>query len=302
MQLAGGTIAYSVAGTGPPLMLIHGLGGTRHTWRHLMTALARTHTTIALDLPGHGESDAPAGNYSFGGHACAVRDLLVALGHPRASIAGHSLGGGIALQIAYQFPERTDRLVLVSSGGLGAEVTPILRAATVPGAGALVAGLSRVPAALTRRLFELVPGLVAPSDARLLSDGLRGLRNSRQRKTLIRTARTVIDWRGQTVTAGRLTSLLGDIPVLVAWGADDTTIPPRHHHALAERVPHAVMVEIAGAGHYPHETAADRLLSAIEGFLATTRPFRYSEERWVELLTQPHDDPPGQLAIGRARG
>jgi pimeloyl-ACP methyl ester carboxylesterase len=303
MQMAGGTIAYSVAGSGPPLMLIHGLGGTRRTWRHLLPVVARTHTAIAPDLPGHGESDAPAGNYSFGGHACAVRDLLLALGHRRASFAGHSLGGGVALQIAYQFPERTDRLVLVSSGGLGAEVTPLLRAATLPGAGAVVAAVSRVPAALTRRLFELVPGLVAPSDARLLSDGLRGLRNGRQRKTFIRTARTVIDWRGQTVTAGRQTSLLGDIPVLVAWGADDTTIPPRHHHALADRVPHAVMVEIPDAGHFPHETAPAQLLSAVEGFLATTRPFRYSEARWVELLTQPHGDETAEpLAADQACG
>jgi pimeloyl-ACP methyl ester carboxylesterase len=302
MRLAGGAMAYAVAGTGPPLVLIHGLGGTRHTWRHLMSALARTHTVIAPDLPGHGESDAPAGNYSFGGHACAVRDLLLALGHRRASIAGHSLGGGVALQIAYQFPERTDRLVLVSSGGLGSEVTPILRAATLPGAGAVVAALSTVPVAITRRLFEMVPGLVAPSDARLASDGLRGLRNGRQRKTFIRTARTVIDWRGQTVTAGRQTSLLGDIPVLVAWGAHDTTIPPRHHHALADRVPHAVMVEIADAGHYPHETAPAHLLSSIEGFLATTSPFRYSEERWVQLLTQPHDDDMADpLVIDRVR-
>ena len=144
MPLSGGHLAFTWAGTGPEvLLLIHGLGGNRQTWRHLISALARTHTVIAPDLPGHGESDPPAGDYSLGAHASAVRDLLLSLGHRRASMVGHSLGGGVALQMAYQFPDRTDRLILIGSGGLGVEVAPILRAATLPGAETVVAGLSR---------------------------------------------------------------------------------------------------------------------------------------------------------------
>ena len=288
MNLSGGAIAYTMAGIGPAVLLIHGLGGTRRTWRHLITRLARTHTVIAPDLPGHGQSDPPAGDYSLGAHACAMRDLLLALGHHRATIAGHSLGGGVALQTAYQFPERTDRIVLISSGGLGAEVTPILRAATLPGADTVVAGLSTIPEALTQRLFGVLPALIGRSDGRVLADVLRGLTDDQQRQTFLRTARTVIDWRGQTVSATRLLGLLADVPLLVAWGADDKTIPPRHHHALAERVPHAVTVEIADAGHYPHETAPAQLLSAMETFLAATQPFRYTDDRWLQLLTQPH--------------
>lgn len=133
MRLSGGDLAYTTAGTAPGvLLLIHGLGGTRQTWRQLIPALARTHTVIAPDLPGHGESGPPAGDYSLGAHACAMRDLLLALGHHRATLIGHSLGGGVALQTAYQFPERTDRLMLIGSGGLGTEVAPMLRAATLP--------------------------------------------------------------------------------------------------------------------------------------------------------------------------
>ena len=125
MPLSGGDLAYTAAGTAPGvLLLIHGLGGTRQTWRHLIPVLARTHTVIAPDLPGHGESDPPAGDYSLGAHACALRDLLLALGHHRATLIGHSLGGGVALQTAYQFPERTDRLMLIASGGLGTELAP----------------------------------------------------------------------------------------------------------------------------------------------------------------------------------
>jgi len=160
MPLTGGAISYTKAGTGPAMLLIHGLGGTRRTWRHLIPGLARTHTVIAPDLPGHGLSDSPAGDYSLGAHTCVMRDLLLTLGYPRASIVGHSLGGGVALQTAYQFPERTERVVLISSGGLGAEVTPLLRAATLPGADTVVAGLSSIPPALTQRLFGVLPGLI----------------------------------------------------------------------------------------------------------------------------------------------
>ena len=127
--------------------------------------------------------------------------------------------------------------------------------------------------------------MTVPSDGRVLADVLRGLTDEQQRRAFLRT---VIDWRGQMVSATRQLGLLKDVPLLVAWGADDKTIPPRHHHDLAERVPHAVTVEIADAGHYPHETAPTQLLSALQTFLAATQPFRYVEDRWVQLITQPH--------------
>jgi pimeloyl-ACP methyl ester carboxylesterase len=155
VAVPGGTLAYTAAGSGEPLLLIHGLGGTRRTWRNIIGPLAATHRVIAPDLPGHGDSDAPAGDYSLGAHAAALRDLLVALGHPTATVAGHSLGGGVAMQFAYQFPERTSRLMLISSGGLGRELTPMLRAATLPGAQTVVSALARIPEAFTRRLSLL---------------------------------------------------------------------------------------------------------------------------------------------------
>jgi len=178
--------------------------------------------------------------------------------------------------------------VLISSGGLGAEVTPMLRAATLPGAGTVVGGLSRLPVALTRPIVRALPVLAARSDARPLAEGLRGLSGLQRRTAFVRTAHTVLDWRGQTVSASRQTNLLSDIPVLLAWGADDKTIPPRHQRAFADAVPHAVTVEIAAAGHYPHETASTQLLPALIAFLSTTTAFRYSETRWRHLLT--HQD------------
>jgi pimeloyl-ACP methyl ester carboxylesterase len=286
MPLSGGHLAFTWAGTGPEvLLLIHGLGGNRQTWRHLISALARTHTVIAPDLPGHGESDPPAGDYSLGAHASAVRDLLLSLGHRRASMVGHSLGGGVALQMAYQFPDRTDRLILIGSGGLGVEVAPILRAATLPGAETVVAGLSRIPTAVTRRVLSVLPPLAAASDAGAVAGVLRGLAGHEQRRAFVRTAHSVIDWRGQTVSANRQLGLLQDVPVMVAWGDRDTTIPPEHHRSFAERVPHVVTAEIPGAGHYPHETAPAAVLEAMQSFLGTTTPYPYSEAGWAELLT-----------------
>lgn len=287
MPLSGGDLAYTSAGTGSEvLVLIHGLGGSRQTWRHLIPSLARTHTVIALDLPGHGESDPPAGDYSLGAHACAVRDLMLALGHQRATLIGHSLGGGVAMQAAYQFPERIDRLVLISSGGMGTEVSPILRAATLPGAETVVAGLSRIPTAVTRGVLTVMPPLAAASDASTLARALRGLASNRRRRAFVRTAHAVIDWHGQTVSASQQLGLLRDVPVLVVWGNKDTTIPPHHHQAFAEGVPHTVMVEIPDAGHFPHETASVHLLVAVKAFLATTKPFDYTVARWTDLLTQ----------------
>ncbi len=114
-------------------MLIHGITGRSEQWEPAIDHLAAAHTVLAPDLLGHGESAKPRGDYSLGAYASAVRDTMVALGHDRATVVGHSLGGGIAMQFAYQFPERIERLVLVNSGGLGREVHPLLRASTLPG-------------------------------------------------------------------------------------------------------------------------------------------------------------------------
>ncbi|WP_433796423.1 alpha/beta fold hydrolase [Actinoplanes sp. CA-252034] len=286
-RIGGRAIAYTIAGHGEPLLLLHGLGGTRRTWDRMIDTLAATHTVIAPDLPGHGDSDAPA-DYSLGAHAAALRDLLVALHHPSVSVVGHSLGGGIALQFAYQFPDRVSRLALISSGGLGSELTPLLRGATLPGAEAVVAALALVPQPVTRwalpRLVRVVPLLARP-DADAVAEGLHLLAHRGRRRSFVRTARTVITWRGQAVNAVDHLQQLAGLPVLLAWGADDRTIPPSHHRAVADLLTDPHLVEIAGAGHYPHETAPERLLPPLQHFLTTSTPFRYTEDRWRRLLT-----------------
>ena len=284
-QVLGGLLAYTITGSGPVLLLVHGLGGSRATWRHAIGPLSAAYTVIAVDLPGHGESDAPAGDYSLGAHASALRDVLLVLGYRRASVAGHSLGGGVCLQFAYQFPERVDRLMLISSGGLGPEVSLLLRGATLPGAQSVVAGLSRVPQAITRPVLRLLPGLVARRDSEPLAAGLRELRAAGRREGFARTARAVIDRHGQTVSAARHVGLLSDLPTLITWGAQDKTIPPHHHRDLADQLAHAHTAEILTAGHYPQETDAGQLVAAMQAFLATTVAFVYNEDRWRALLS-----------------
>src|SRR3954466_1959498 len=132
--LHGHRVFYRSAGCGPVVVLVHGITSTSATWADMLPSLAERFTVIAPDLLGHGDSANPRGDYSLGGYASGIRDLLIALGHERATFVGHSLGGGVAMQLAYQFPERCERLILVDSGGLGSEVNLLLRMATLPGA------------------------------------------------------------------------------------------------------------------------------------------------------------------------
>src|SRR3954453_12070209 len=139
VELHGHRVIYRIAGSGPPVVLIHGMVNSSRHWEAVANRLADRYTGIAPDLIGHGDSATPRGDYSLGAHAAFIRDLLAVIGVDRASIVGHSLGGGVAMQFFYQFPQRTERLVLVSSGGLGRDVSPLLRTAALPGAGAALA-------------------------------------------------------------------------------------------------------------------------------------------------------------------
>src|SRR5207302_11493182 len=138
LDLHGHRVIYRIAGSGPPVVLIHGMVNSSRHWEEVALRLASEYTVIAPDLIGHGDSATPRGDYSLGAHAAVIRDLMAAIGIDRATIVGHSLGGGVAMQFFYQFPQRTERLVLVSSGGLGRTVSPLLRSAALPGASALV--------------------------------------------------------------------------------------------------------------------------------------------------------------------
>jgi pimeloyl-ACP methyl ester carboxylesterase len=219
--------------------------------------LALGHTVIAPDLLGHGESDGPTTvDYSLGGHAGTLRDLLDALGHDRVTLVGHSLGGGIVMAFAYHYPDRVERLALISSGGLGRGVTPALRAATLPGAGAVMRTVGARPVIIAGRgLSGLLATLRLRHAARATLETVRTLDrlgDSGRRGAFLNTVRAVIDGHGQKVSALDRLALISNVPVLVVWGKQDHVIPVEHADLVRESLPDAEIVLLEGIGHTPH--------------------------------------------------
>lgn len=279
--------AYRIAGEGPAVLLIHGVGASSAHWEDCFAALARRHTVIAPDLLGHGHSAKPRADYSVAAYANGLRDLLGVLGIERVTLVGHSFGGGVAMQFAYQFPERVDRLVLISTGGVGRQVTPVLRAATLPGAG-LALGLLKVPgaqvpiAAFIRALQLLDTGLGV--DAVDLVNLVDALPDQNSRNAFTRTLRAVVDWRGQVVTMLDRCYLAQGIPTLLVWGDRDSVLPVDHAHTAHAAMPGSRLEIFPGAGHFPHHADPARFVRLLQEFIATTTPGDWSVEQWRELL------------------
>jgi len=237
------------------VVLIHGMVNSSRHWESVALRLADSYTVIAPDLIGHGDSATPRGDYSLGAHAASIRDLLAAIGIERATLVGHSLGGGVAMQFFYQFPQRTERLVLVSSGGLGHEVSPLLRGAALPGASALLAlaAQPRVLAALLnagKRLRQRGSGKGIYLEA--IARALQPLERPGAREAFLQTLRSVIDVRGQRVSARDRLYLLSAMPTLIVWGARDNTIPLAHGRHTHEAVPGSRFEILPRAAHFPN--------------------------------------------------
>jgi pimeloyl-ACP methyl ester carboxylesterase len=278
---------YRIAGQGPPLLLIHGIGDSSTTWLPVMAALARNHLVIAPDLLGHGQSDKPRADYSVAAYANGMRDLLGSLGIDQVSLVGHSLGGGVAMQFAYQFPDKTERLALVSTGGVGRGVNPVLRAVSMPGADLALAALqlpvARLPAlALVKTLAVLDTGLGrdAPDLLRLVD----ALPDATARSAFIRTLRAVVDWRGQVVTMLDRCYLARGMPTLLVWGSHDRIVPVGHAYRAHTAMPGSRLEVFRGAGHFPFHVEPERFVAVLEDFLASTEPAAWSQEQWRELL------------------
>ncbi|MGA2451960.1 MAG: alpha/beta fold hydrolase [Solirubrobacteraceae bacterium] len=291
VTLHGRTLTYIGAGSGPVLLLIHGMAGTCENWRAVIEPLAQRHTVIAPDLPGHGESEPGAGDYSLGSLAAVLRDLLVTLGHDRATLVGHSLGGGIAMQFAYQFPELTERLVLVSSGGLGPEVSAVLRAAALPGANlfiAATAGPGRVVgSALAQGLASI--GLQPSADVAEVARGYASLADAGRRSAFLATLRAVVGTEGQRVEARDRLYLAEGVPVLIIWGRRDRMIPVAHAEHAHEAIRGSRLEIFDGAGHMPQLEAPGRFVAVLERFLGETEPAQWSSEQWRSRLTAAGD-------------
>jgi pimeloyl-ACP methyl ester carboxylesterase len=289
IELHGRRVIYRVAGSGPPVVLIHGMLNSSSHWRSVALSLAGEYTVIAPDLIGHGDSAAPRGDYSLGAHAASIRDLLAAIGIDRATIVGHSLGGGVAMQFFYQFPQRVERLVLISSGGLGQDVTPSLRTAALPG----------VSPALALTIRPRLVGALAQSGARLRERGvgagiylqaaaraLRPLQSADARQAFLQTLRAVIDVHGQRVSATDRLYLLESLPTMIVWGERDNTIPLAHGRAAHEAIPDSSFRTLADVAHFPHLEDPDGLAELLREFLASTRPGVIEDGDWGAILAR----------------
>ena len=283
--------AYVRAGSGPALLLLHGIGNNCQTWAGVIERLAESHTVVAPDLLGHGDSDKPRGDYSIAAYANGMRDLLSVLDIEKATVVGHSLGGGIALQFAYQFPERCERIALVGSGGLGPELSAGLRAATLPGAELVLTALTGVSGPLRMGFAAVhrvgqVAGWRRVRDLAEAGDALLALKNVEARRAFLRTLRGVADTHGQAVTALDRLYLANSIPMLVVWGSRDPIVPALHAETVRTLVPTARVEVFQGAGHWPHLDDPDRFCDVLLDFVSSTEPAQHDLDSWRRLLAQ----------------
>jgi pimeloyl-ACP methyl ester carboxylesterase len=286
--------AYVKAGTGPALLLVHGIGDSSDTWRPVFDELARHHTVIAPDLLGHGRSEKPRADYTIAGFANGMRDLLSILGVDRVTVVGHSLGGGVAAQFAYQFPERCERLVLVGSGGVGRTVSPLLRFAAVPGAEIFmpflglppVRAVSRAGASLLR-IFDTALG----RDAVEILAVFDALPDTEARRAILRTLRSGVDWRGQVITMLDRAYLAEGMPTLIVWGRHDAIIPLGHGRLAHAALPGSRLEIFDEAGHFPHHVDPERFAQLVAEFMQSTAPARFDADRWQRRLIQGRSAP-----------
>ncbi|MFA5883316.1 MAG: alpha/beta fold hydrolase [Acidimicrobiia bacterium] len=286
IRIHGHDIGYRMAGEGPALLLVHGMAGSSTTWREVMSVLAADHLVLAPDLLGHGESAKPLGDYSLGAYASGLRDLLGALGLGRVTVVGQSLGGGVAMQLAYQHPELVERLVLVSSGGLGREVSWILRLLTLPGAELVMPlvfpGFVREGGDFLRRTLGRI-GIRAPQLEEVWK-AYAALTETANREAFVRTLRAVIDPGGQSVSASDRLYLTAGMPTLIMWGDRDPIIPVAHAHTAHAAMPGSRLEVFEGVGHFPHLECPDAFVAVLLDFLATTEPADHDPARFRELM------------------
>lgn len=285
--------AFRMAGEGPVVLLIHGIGDNSETWHEILPHLARHHTVIAPDLLGHGLSDKPRADYSVAAYANGMRDLLSCLDIESVTVVGHSLGGGVAMQFAYQFPQMVERLALVSAGGVTKDVHPALRLMSVPVLNEAFKFL-RMPGAMP--LVRIVGSAISHLDGTPFHPGavlhdtpdlvrvLGNMLDSTAYDAYLRTLRAVVDWRGQVVTMLDRCYLTENLPVQLVWGDDDAVIPVTHAALAHAAMPGSRLEIFRGAGHFPFRDDPMRFLQVLETFLSDTPPLRYDESRWRQML------------------
>lgn len=293
ISLHGDQVAYLQTGvddSGPApdadvIVLVHGIAGGAATWGPVLAELDRRgekRRVIAPDLIGHNRAD-----YSLGGYANEIRDLLAALGHRQATIVGHSLGGGIALQFMYQYPQLCARLVLVDSGGLGPELHPVLRAVTLPGAEWVLPVLAHARLVTAAGwLYDTARRLPVPAGRPSLRHGAAAfgsLSDGVRRRAFVLTARNIIDMAGQRVSGLDKLYLSAGVPTLIVWGGRDGIIPFAHGRDAAAKL--GCRFELfEQAGHFPHCDEPERFTDLLLNFVDSTAPASLGTEDYAARL------------------
>jgi pimeloyl-ACP methyl ester carboxylesterase len=286
VTIHGHEVGFRRGGSGEPILLIHGLAGSSRTWDDVIPRLTPEYDVIAPDLLGHGESAKPQGDYSLGAFASGLRDFLSVLGVSSVTIVGHSFGGGVAMQLAYQHPHLVDRLVLVGSGGLGREVSWLLRVLTLPGAEYLMP--IGFPKPLVDRATEVGRHLGrrnirSPRLAEMWR-AYASLAGAPNRSAFVRTMRGVIEPSGQMVNARDRLYLAAHIPTLIVWGDRDGIIPVSHAHTAHELIPTSRLEILHDVGHFPHVEDAEQFCEVLLDFMQTTKPASTQHEALRDIL------------------
>lgn len=279
--------AFRSAGTGPPLLLIHGIGDSSSTWLPVMESFARDHTVIAPDLLGHGLSDKPRADYSIAAYANGMRDLLSVLDIDSVTVVGHSLGGGVAAQFAYTFPERCERLVLVGTGGIARSVSLLLRLAAAPNADLFMPTFGtpvfKMAARMTGHMLRLL-GTDLGRDTEELLKVFDALPDAAARRAILRTLRSGVDWRGQVITMLDRAYLAEGMPTMLLWGAHDAIIPVEHAYVAQDAIPGSRLEIFEDAGHFPHHSDPDRFVAVVRAFLDSSDPSQFQKDVWRDRL------------------
>jgi pimeloyl-ACP methyl ester carboxylesterase len=273
LELHGDRVAYREAGAGEALLLIHGMAGSSATWRAVLPQLSKKYRVVAPDLFGHGESAKPRGDYSLGAFAVSLRDLLDDLGIARATVVGHSLGGGVAMQLTYQHRDYCQRLVLISSGGLGPDLSLTLRMLSAPGVELVLPVVASRPVlnvANTLGSWLTLAGVHSPSDSAELWSAYSSLSDGQTRQAFLRALRSVVDYRGQSVSAINKLHVSSGLPILLIWGDQDRIIPVAHGYAAHDAVPGSRLEVLAGVGHFPQVESPTAVVEILDDFIATT--------------------------------
>ncbi|WP_082983271.1 alpha/beta fold hydrolase [Mycobacterium sp. 1423905.2] len=265
IELHGDRVAYRDEGTGEVLLLIHGMGGNSNNWRKMIPALSKNYRVIAPDLLGHGQTAKPRGDYSLGAFAVWLRDFLDALGIPRVTVIGHSLGGGIAMQFTHQHRDYCERLILLSSGGLGGEVNRALRLCSLPGSEYVLQVAASKPVITARKAISALKN--ADRDLSEHWEAHTALANPENRQAFLRTLRAVVDRRGQAVCALNRLHANANVPVMIISGDQDRVIPIAHAYAAHQAMPHSRLHILAGVSHHPHTERPDAVASLIDDFV-----------------------------------